>query len=325
MVKKKIDPRIRTLIENGVSQRQRSFFVLIGDQGKEQVQNLHYILSKSQVAKRPNVLWCYKKDLGFSSHKQARLKQLKKKKQLGLTDDKEEDPFELFLTSTEIRYTYYSETDRILGNTFGMCVLQDFEALTPNLLARTIETVQGGGIVVLLLKTLTSLKQLYTMVMDVHSRYRTETSHDAVGRFNERFLLSLTKCDTCLILDDQLNVLPITASSREMAPVEKESSDAKSAQEVALEALKQQLLADADADDKKGKAGKSLIGLAKTLDQGKTLQAFLQVLQDHKTAQRTTVSLTAARGRGKSASLGLALAAAVANGYTMRSPHDGKL
>jgi N-acetyltransferase 10 len=313
MVKKKIDPRIRTLIENGVNQRQRSLFVLIGDQGKEQVQNLHYILSKSQVAKRPNVLWCYKKDLGFSSHRQARLKQLKKKKQLGLTDDKEEDPFELFLTSTEIRYTYYSETDKILGNTFGMCVLQDFEALTPNLLARTIETVQGGGIVVLLLKTLTSLKQLYTMVMDVHSRYRTETSHDAVGRFNERFLLSLTKCDTCLILDDQLNVLPITASSREITPVEKESAEAKSAQEVALEALKQQILA--DTDDKKGKTGKSLIGLTKTLDQGKTLQAFLQVLGDHKTAQRTTVSLTAARGRGKSASLGLALAAAVANGY----------
>jgi tRNA(Met) C34 N-acetyltransferase TmcA len=37
---------------------------------------------------------------------------------------------------------------KVLGNTFGMCVLQDFEALTPNLLARTIETVEGGGVVV---------------------------------------------------------------------------------------------------------------------------------------------------------------------------------
>ena len=49
---------------------------------------------------------------------------------------------------------------KVLGNTFGMCVLQDFEALTPNLLARTIETVEGGGVVVLLLKTMTSLKQV---------------------------------------------------------------------------------------------------------------------------------------------------------------------
>ena len=46
-----------------------------------------------------------------------------------------------------------------------MCILQDFEAITPNLLARTIETVEGGGLIVLLLKTMTSLKQLYTMAM----------------------------------------------------------------------------------------------------------------------------------------------------------------
>lgn len=44
-------------------------------------------------------------------------------------------------------------------------VSQDFEALTPNLLARTIETVEGGGIVVILLRTMNSLKQLYTMTM----------------------------------------------------------------------------------------------------------------------------------------------------------------
>jgi len=46
-----------------------------------------------------------------------------------------------------------------------MCILQDFEAITPNLLARTIETVEGGGLVILLLKTMTSLRQLYTTAM----------------------------------------------------------------------------------------------------------------------------------------------------------------
>ena len=60
---------------------------------------------------------------------------------------------------------YYKETEKILGNTYGMCILQDFEAITPNLLARTIETVEGGGLVIMLLKTMTSLKQLYTMAM----------------------------------------------------------------------------------------------------------------------------------------------------------------
>lgn len=63
---------------------------------------------------------------------------------------------------------------------------QDFEALTPSLLARTVETVEGGGVIVILLRTLTSLRQLVIMTMDVHSRFRTESQQDVVGRFNER-------------------------------------------------------------------------------------------------------------------------------------------
>lgn len=58
---------------------------------------------------------------------------------------------------------------------------QDFEALTPNLLARTIETVEGGGIIVLLLSTLTSLTQLYSLTMDVHTRFRTESHQEVTG------------------------------------------------------------------------------------------------------------------------------------------------
>ena len=46
-----------------------------------------------------------------------------------------------------------------------MLVLQDFEAITPNLLARTIETVEGGGIVVCLLQGMKSLRGLYSMTM----------------------------------------------------------------------------------------------------------------------------------------------------------------
>ena len=55
------------------------------------------------------------------------------------------------------------------------------------MLARTIETVEGGGIVVILLHELTALNQLCSMNMDVHSRYRTEAHSEVVGRFNERF------------------------------------------------------------------------------------------------------------------------------------------
>ena len=203
-MKKKVDPRVRQLLESAVASHTRAFFVIVGDKGREQVVNLHYIMSKATVKARPTVLWCYKKELGFSSHKQKRMKEIKKKAQRGQIDIEtiQDDPFELFITSTKIRYCYYNETHTILGHTYGMLVLQDFEAMTPNLLARTIETVEGGGCVVLLLKTMTSLKQLYSMTMDVHSRFRTHSHQSVVARFNERFLLSLRDCATCLVLDD---------------------------------------------------------------------------------------------------------------------------
>jgi N-acetyltransferase 10 len=44
--------------------------------------------------------------------------------QRGLLDAEKEDPFSLFVSSTNIRYCYYHDTQNILGNTFGMCVLQ---------------------------------------------------------------------------------------------------------------------------------------------------------------------------------------------------------
>ena len=74
---------------------------------------------------------------------------------------------------------------QVLGNTFGMLVLQDFEAMTPNLLARTIETVEGGGIIVFLLSSLDSLSKLYTLAMDCHARFRTE-SHQQVKNENKK-------------------------------------------------------------------------------------------------------------------------------------------
>jgi len=52
------------------------------------------------------------------------MRQLQKKIKTGTLNLKEDDPFELFVTATNIRYCYYSETHKILGNTYGMCVLQ---------------------------------------------------------------------------------------------------------------------------------------------------------------------------------------------------------
>ncbi len=58
---------------------------------------------------------------------------------------------------------------------------QDFEGVTPNLLARTMETVEGGGIVVVLLSTMASLRDLYSVTMDVHKRLQTPSHQTITG------------------------------------------------------------------------------------------------------------------------------------------------
>ncbi|EWC45149.1 UPF0202 protein KRE33 [Drechslerella stenobrocha 248] len=308
MVKKELDKRITSLIRNGVQEKKRSFFIIVGDRAKDVIVHLHYILSHVDIKQNRSVLWAYKhKLIGFTSHRKKREAKIKKEVKRGIREANSEDPFELFVSSQDIRYVYYKETEKILGNTYGMCILQDFEAITPNLLARTVETVEGGGLVIMLLKTMTSLKQLYTMSMDVHSRYRTEAHGDVVARFNERFILSLGDCQSCLVIDDEMNVLPISGARhvKQLPPVSADSEkDSKSKKE--LDAVKE-LVADVQPTA-------SLVNLARTADQAQALLTFVKAITEK--TLRSTVTLTAGRGRGKSAALGVAIAAAVAYGYS---------
>ncbi len=321
MVRKKLDERVRTLLERGVVTGQRSLLVLVGDHGKDQVPNIHQLLVRTSIRTRPKVLWCYKKELGFSTHRKKRIKNLKRDKARGLAKNAQLDPtmdnFELFLSSSDIEWCYYKDTHRVLGSTVGMLVLQDFEALTPNIMARTIETVEGGGLIIVLLRTVTSLKQLYAMTMDVHARYRTEAAAHVVPRFNERFILSLGKSPNCLVCDDELNVLPISKTalkrlnnSGSSELIEKgdggEVITHVTPQEAELKALKESL-------EYTPHVG-VLVDLAKTLDQAKALLVFLEACSER--TSKSTVAMTAARGRGKSAAMGLCLAGAISFGYS---------
>lgn len=309
MPRKAIDSRIPALIRNGVQEKKRSFFVVVGDRAKEVIVNLHFLMSSVDVKQNKSVLWAYKKDLlGFTSHRKKREAKIRKEVKRGIREPNEEDAFELFITLNQIRYVYYKETDKILGNTYGMCILQDFEAITPNLLARTIETVEGGGVVLLLLKSMNSLKQLYTLSMDIHSRYRTEAHDDVTARFNERFILSLGSCDSCLVVDDEMNVLPISGGKnvKPLPPLESVDEAVSSSTKKELKAIKENLAESQPVG--------SLVNLSRTVDQAKALLTFVDAVAEK--TLRNTVALTASRGRGKSAALGLAIAAAVAHGYS---------
>lgn len=170
-----------------------------------------------------------------------------------------------------------------------------------------METVEGGGIVVILLRTMTSLRQLYTMTMDVHSRYRTAAHDDVVNRFNERLVLSLGSCNACIVADDELNVLPISGGKHIKPAPPRLVDGAESSPE-------QKELREVQESFKDIQPVYPLVKCAKTVDQAKALLTFIDAASEK--TLRSTVALTAARGRGKSAALGLAMAAAVAHGYS---------
>lgn len=308
-MKKKVDPRIRQMLQDAVKNNHRALLLLVGDKSRDQVVNLHYMLSKMLVTSRPSVLWCYKKELGFSASKKKRMKVMKKRMKQGLVDANKDDPFELFISSTTIRFAYYHESHKILGNTYGMCVLQDFEALTPNLLARTLETVQGAGLVVILVHSMPSLRRLFSLAMDAHARLRTEAHASVVPRFNERFILSLADCPAAIVADDELNVLPISSHMRAL-PGNVESAPGVPGKSTAdapeLSTLKKSL-------EDTHPIG-PLVAHARTVDQATAVLRFEEALSEK--TLRTTVALTASRGRGKSAALGLAVAAAIAHEYS---------
>ncbi|KAF1744835.1 hypothetical protein MXB_1693 [Myxobolus squamalis] len=305
MVFKRIDNRIRNLIENGVEAKHRSMFVIVGDKAKDQVVILYNILAKAQIKACPSVLWCYKNELSFNNNRKKRLKRIQKKIAQGI-NDKSENLFDLFIESSKIRFTYYKDSKRILGNTFGMLVLQDFEALTPNIMAHTIETTEGGGVVCILLSTIKSVRQLYTMTMDVHSRYRTESFQDVICRFNERFLLSLNDCLSCLVIDDDINILPIFSKVLNVEKIPKRSLEYISPNN----AQHKQLIDSFKDSQPLG----TLLELCKTLDQAKVLCKSFEIISPLNT--HSVISITAARGRGKSAALGLILAGVTALGLS---------
>ena len=124
-----------------------------------------------------------------------------------------------------------------------------------------------------------------------------------MARFNERFILSLGSCDDCLVLDDELNVLPISRG-KDIKPIEEERGKGK--EESELKDLKESLADTKPVGD--------LVKLAATLDQAQAILTFIDAIAE-KTLS-STVTLTAGRGRGKSAALGLAIAAAIAHGYS---------
>lgn len=301
----KADSRLKTLIENGCKMGHRSLLVILGSETAEQIMVIHHLMSKA-ANERPSVLWCHKKGSDVPRQSRKQLKKFEKNLKSGKCDLSSENALQLFLLATSIRYCAFSDTKSVLGSTYGMCVLQDFEGLTPNVLCQVIETVKGGGVITIILKK-TSLRQLFDLEMDVHNKLKTYSHPNVSPLFNERFVLSLGWCKSCLIMNDQLQVVkelpPLSGPVHPVASVDTEK------QEEFCRRLSELQSSLEDAE----KPLPQLIGCCRTVDQAKSLLKMIDVITDK--GGRGTVAITAGRGRGKSSVLGLAVAAAIYFGF----------
>jgi len=109
----------------------------------------------------------------------------KEKKFKKMSDNTNNVNFQKFIDNNEkIKSCSYRDSQKVLGNTFDMIVIQDFEALTPNVLCRVIETVAGSGIIIFVLGAINSLQSIYNLNMDVHSKFKTSMFNVLLINYN---------------------------------------------------------------------------------------------------------------------------------------------
>jgi N-acetyltransferase 10 len=150
---------------------------------------------------------------------------------------------------------------------------------------------------------------------DIHARFRTEAHNDVVARFNERFLLSLASCESCLVVDDELNVLPISQHARKLAPIDAagdEGDEVVEASAVHLTPAQKELSALKESIAHTPLVG-ALAKLTKTLDQARTILTCADVLAEK--SLRGIVAVTAGRGRVRPSCVSFAVQVA-----TLREP-----
>lgn len=307
-----MDGRVVGVLTEALLKNERAVLFLVGDRAKDQVVNLCHVRERiagtNARERRGRIVWCYKKELGFTTHKLKKIKQIQKRIARGNYDKEIEDPFWLYQQNNDITYCRYRDSSRLLGGTCDVLILQDFNALTPNLLCRTIETVKGGGLILFLLASTSSLEQLYNITFDIHRDIRGASGAPSIvtqvePRFCKRFVLSLTQCNNCLFLDDELNILPLSSSQLAAIP----ETALPSAEMVAAATVDPELAALRLRFGAETKIRK-LLEICATFDQATAVVALTNAFSDAK----GVVALTAGRGRGKSAALGMAAGLALA-------------
>ncbi|KAM0680824.1 N-acetyltransferase 10 [Glugoides intestinalis] len=266
---------VQKLFAHQVKNNHRTVIVLIGNDSKQQIPNLHENLSG--ISQLNNIVWCFKNPDTYMDREYKKIRKI--------ADDASD--LAKWIKIQDPDYISYKENNRILGRTCDMLILQDFEALTPNMIACAIETVRGGGVIILLFDQEKSIKEIIArkseMVLEA-------VGQETIQRFNRRLFKSLVQNSFVIFLDSKLRVMDITKEH----PLEK-----------GIE-YKTYTRTEKFSED-------PLLEMCKTKDQFKVLSELINRLEKK---DQSITSVLAARGRGKSVALGLAIAKAIDSNFS---------
>ncbi|MHC1580495.1 tRNA(Met) cytidine acetyltransferase TmcA [Methanopyrus sp.] len=203
------------------------------------------------------------------------------------------DVFEGFLEEVGVDYELealtFGRSKRVLGTTWDILVMDLSYELDPDAIGRLIETVRGGGLVLLLTPPFERWRRMWTAF---HKSLVTPPyTLDHVGkRFNRRFIRKLEEHDGIWIVNtDEWEARP---EPREEPELEVE--------------VKRREAPDVEPPER-AMLPEEVYRMCATEDQFKALTRFEELLRAR---SKTALILTADRGRGKSALLGLAIAGA---------------
>lgn len=190
----------------------------------------------------------------------------------------------------------------ILGPKLGCAIVSDpLTQLTPRTLAALAQSLQGGGMLALVLPAAAAWEE-------VLSSSSSGSSASPLALLLGRALVRLPQCKGgLLVLDGRLEaVQPLSTALKASGGGGGGGSGGQDEEDISLEELQASL--------RKSPVVGDLVKLARTADQARVLLSFFEPASERSLAG--TVSVTGPPGRGKSAAVGLCLAGAVAYGYS---------
>ncbi len=189
----------------------------------------------------------------------------------------------------EIRTVKREETSEILGSTWDLMVAYSAHFLTPNSLGRVIETVKGGGLIIL---EGPELKEWYTVISPFHKRLVSPPSdiHQIKRRFEKRLVEKLYQHGGIWIIENG-----VVRYESPYPPLKKRRKRTHIPENTKIPSI--------------------IYSRAVTQDQIILMRSVEQLMES---GRKAVLLSKADRGRGKSSALGMAVAGLILGGYNIK-------